>query len=386
MTDHESSGTPAGRLLSRVAGRLPGDRGDAVIAAAVAAKAALLGRALPSGATAAPVATPAPRRGEANEGRLPFVSPGVRVGAPLPAPSPFVGEWQAPKVSGTTDIASVYELGAGRDIVCGPDLIDELNAEYENKRIVPVPPVYDADALDTAARRRLEWVHNLIDLRDKRVLEIGCGNGFESWSAATNFGADAVGVDVTRYPHWDELRGPKLDLRMVDLSQENPFEPRSFDRIMSFTVWEHVAHPYALLEQAYELLRPGGLMFLRVNLFAGPQASHRYRDIYFPWPHLLFTDEVVREWDVRHGRPPIGHYWINRLTWRHYEAYFALLGFTLRHVKYDRVHIDEPFYKRFEHVLGQYPRWDLETDYFTAVLQRPRRRRKATSFATRSVR
>jgi SAM-dependent methyltransferase len=349
-----------------------------VVAAGIAAKAAVLGRPIR-------LAETSPAAAAVEERRLAFVSPGVRIGKPLPRRIPFDGEWRSPSVTGTTDISSIYELGAGRHVSYGPDLIDELNAEYASKPIVPVPPDYGAGTLDAAARRRLEWVHNMVDLRDKRVLEIGCGNGFEVWSAAHNFGADAagVGVGVTRYPHWDELRGPSVDLRLVDISAENPFEPRSFDRIMSFTVWEHVAHPYALLEQAYKLLKPGGLMFLRVNLFFGPQASHRYRDIFFPWPHLLFSDEAVRAWDERHGRPPIGQYWINRLSWHHYQTYFAHLGFVLRHVKCDRVAIDEPFYTRFEHVLGQYPRWDLETDYFTAVIQQPRRPKNRRSAASR---
>ncbi len=372
MVQDTSRGTRVGKAFAGVATRLPGCRGEALVAAAVAAKAAVLGRPVPEPAT-----EPAKHRALVDHSaRLPFVSKGVRVGAALKPPEPFEGDWRAPTVSGTTDVASIYELGEGHHVEYGPELIDELNLEYEAKPIVPKPPTYDAGTLDSSARRRLEWVHNMIDLRDKRVLEIGCGNGFEVWSAAQNFGADGVGVDVQKYKHWDELRGPKVDLRLLDLSAENPFEQRSFDRIMSFTVWEHVAHPYALLEQAYRLLRPGGLMFLRVNLFGGPQASHRYRDIYFPWPHLLFSDQVVREWDVQNGRPPVGHYWVNRLTWRHYEAYFALLGFTLRHVRFDRVPIDEPFYERFEHILGQYPRWDLETDYFTAVIQRPRRGKK----------
>ncbi len=34
---------------------------------------------------------------------------------------------------------------------------------------------------------------------------------------------------------------------------------------------------------------------------------------------------------------------------------------------------DEEFYRRFEDVLGRIPRWDLERDFFTAVLEKPGR-------------
>ena len=36
----------------------------------------------------------------------------------------------------------------------------------------------------------------------------------------------------------------------------------------------------------------GGLAWIKAN--RGPKASHRYRWVNFPWPHLLFTDEVFR--------------------------------------------------------------------------------------------
>jgi hypothetical protein len=120
------------------------------------------------------------------------------------------------------------------------------------------------------------------------------------------------------------------------------------------------------------VLKPGGLAWLHVNLYAGPKASHRYRQIFFPWPHLLFSDDVIREWDARHGRETRGSSWVNQLSWSQYERYLGEIGFRLRQLSFDEASWDEEFYRRFEDVLGRIPIRDLKRDFFTAVLQKPR--------------
>lgn len=80
---------------------------------------------------------------------------------------------------------------------------------------------------------------------------------------------------------------------------------------------------------------------------------------------------MVREWDVACGRRPIGHAWVNRLSWLHYEFYADQLGFEIAHRAFTETPIDEDFYTRFEDVLGRYPRADLRRDYFLLVLRKP---------------
>ena len=119
------------------------------------------------------------------------------------------------------------------------------------------------------------------------------------------------------------------------------------------------------------MLKPGGLAWIRANLFCGPQASHRYREINFPWPHLLFSEDVIRDWDVKHGRGPKGPAWVNRLTWDNYQRHIDEIGFRLRHVQFQEAEWDEEFYQRFEDILGRYAKRDLKRDYFLAVLEKP---------------
>ena len=64
-------------------------------------------------------------------------------------------------------------------------------------------------------------------------------------------------------------------------------------------VWEHMEHPYAAAVK--DLLRPGGDSLNKRQLVPWA-SSHRYRDVFFPWPHLLFDDDVFVEFHKGRGR------------------------------------------------------------------------------------
>lgn len=251
------------------------------------------------------------------------------------------------------------------------DLFEALNAEYASHPLVPEPTKRDSSSRAERARRRLETVHDSIGLTGQRVLEFGCGAGFEIWYLDHWFGADAVGVDVVEKAAWEGLRGPRTKLVLADLATEQPFPADHFDRIISFSVFEHVAHPFAALTELHRVLKPGGLAWISANLHRGPRASHQYRSVYFPYPHLLFQDDVFAEYFRRHDLPGHGASWVNRLTWAEYENHFERLGFRIRALRFTETPLDEAFYRRFEGILGRYPRWDLTKDFFQVVLEKP---------------
>jgi len=369
---------PAAKSVARfVARRLPPPRDKAFLPACARLRDLVLGRQppRPAPAAAAPPAAPTPP------------PPPPAAPRPVPvskAPSPFstlapvarlseeeVG-WRALPVvpAAAPGIPDVFNTGITEpryDI----ELLEQLNAEYADNPLVAHPPQYDAETLAANARRRALWVHNMIDLAGQRTLEIGCGNGYEVWHIGEHLAADAYGVDVVEYGVWKDLEGERVHYARADMTTDNPYGPDFFDRIYSFAVWEHVAHPYKMLEETYRVLKPGGLCWMRANLYPGPMASHRYRDINFPWPHLLFSEDVIKEWDRKHGHEHIGPAWVNRLSWYHYQYYFDRIGFRLRHLNFTETAIDEEFYTRFEDILGRYPRWDLSKDFFLAVLEKP---------------
>lgn len=334
---------------------LPAPRDEAAVRVAHAARDLLTGRAAPQ--------PPKPAKAKRN-----VSAPRLRR-----KPSPIdTSDWVAPPISSGHDVLTrvLYDTGATPptfDI----ELFEQLNAEYADKPIIAKPTSLVASDRIEAASRRIAWADRRMDLANKTTLEIGCSNGYETWLLAHNMGCDAYGVDVNARGAWDDLQGDKVHFECTDLTVDNPFENDKFDAILSYAVWEHVTHPRALLQETFNVLKPGGRAWIRANLYCGPQASHRYRDINFPWPHLLFSEDVIREWDVKHGRAPRGPSWVNRLTWDNYKAYVDEIGFELKHLDFQTPTWDEEFYQRFENMLGRWPKRDLNRDFVLMIIEKP---------------
>jgi len=249
------------------------------------------------------------------------------------------------------------------------ELFAALNEEYRNKRLVRKPPTYSAAVLKQRGRSRVKGLAARFGIAGKRLLEIGCGRGETCYAFATQHGCSVVGVDITEYPQWKAHQSPTLSLVRQDLSQEPvALAPSQFDFAYSNAVWEHVRHPFAMLKAVHALLKPGGTFYIVANLHRGPKASHRYREVFFPWPHLLFTDEVFERYYASIGKAPARAAWVNRLSIADYFLYFDLVGFERAEITYSTTPIDEQFYQRFSDILERYPRYDLERDFLHAVL------------------
>ena len=261
------------------------------------------------------------------------------------------------------------------------ELFLELNEEYsENSAaLAQVEAIRqkDADQFASSARRVTQVDKDLKFQSGMRVLEIGCGRGHLGAILKREYGCEVVGVDIRTYPDWDEFLDEGLDLRIHDISQMENDSLGTFDRIMALSVWEHLEHPYAALTAVKNLLRPGGesLAYIMANLYRGPKASHRYRDVLFPWPHLLFEDDVFVEFYKGRGRNNVRAAWVNKLTVAHYELYVRQLDFEVVRQWTTGTPIDEEFYERFIEKLGRYPQYDLEQNFiYLALGHRPEAR------------
>lgn len=249
------------------------------------------------------------------------------------------------------------------------ELFEQLNAEYAAKPSYVTPRQNDAESVRRRGERRADWLAVRFGVRGRRCLEIGCGRGEVTRALAAKYGAEVVGVDVQQYEEWQGPQPSGAVLRQLDISREPSAKLGKFDLIYSFSVWEHMRHPRSALKAVKRLAKRSADIYISANLHRGTQASHRYREVFFPWPHLLFTDEVFEQFYEKRGVKGRRAAWVNHWTAAEYLQCFAELGLSVIDCRYSKPPFDEAFYARFEDILSRYPRRDLERDFINVHLR-----------------
>lgn len=114
-------------------------------------------------------------------------------------------------------------------------------------------------------------LHEYNDFNCKRVLDVGCGNGYVLSKYAKE-GAEVYGIDITptaiqlcekRFDYF-ELKG---DFREAN-AEQLPFEDNYFDCVCSMGVLHHVPNTEKAISEIFRVLKPGGrliVMFYHKN-------------------------------------------------------------------------------------------------------------------------
>lgn len=113
---------------------------------------------------------------------------------------------------------------------------------------------------------RLDWIHALADLNQKRVLDVGCGGGILADSMARK-GADVTGIDLASKSlrvaqlHALETGTPNIQYREVSVEVLAQEQPASFDVLTCMEMLEHVPDPSSVVRACAELVKPDGWVF-----------------------------------------------------------------------------------------------------------------------------
>ena len=113
----------------------------------------------------------------------------------------------------------------------------------------------------------------MVSFAGARILDVGCGDGFIDLGLVRKLhpsllvGTDLFETDLDelRFLAREHLNEDLLDNLKFSVCTEQslPFPDSSFDVVMSWSVFEHVSDPVAVLRDIRRVLRPGGYMFLR---------------------------------------------------------------------------------------------------------------------------
>jgi 2-polyprenyl-3-methyl-5-hydroxy-6-metoxy-1,4-benzoquinol methylase len=139
------------------------------------------------------------------------------------------------------------------------------------------------------------------DLRDKDLLDIGCGWGGKAVWYAEHAGAHHVsGFDLPGTFDPEVARAFALERRVAEAcdfktgyAESIPYPDARFDVAMMDDVLEHVADPEAVLNECARVLRPGGMLIARFPSIRMIRAHHFDRAITLPGVHYLAS---MRTW------------------------------------------------------------------------------------------
>ncbi len=156
-----------------------------------------------------------------------------------------------------------------------------------------------------------------ITLEGRRVADIGCGDGIIDLGLALKGSPqELIGYDLMDVDTGALLRAARAAGVGSELPPEMRFERSQptaipapdayFDVVVTWSVFEHVDNPVAMLGEVRRVLKPDGFLFLQLwPFYDSEHGGHLWPHYEGAFPHLLRSDEeILREVEGRQGTDP----------------------------------------------------------------------------------
>lgn len=117
----------------------------------------------------------------------------------------------------------------------------------------------DIQAAQKSYAHYVQYIEHFVDLKEKTVLDVGCGNGWSSFLISER-AQMVTGMDVHRDNFEPELSQNLAYLQSSATQIKIPAE--TFDVVCTHECLEHVAQPQKALAELDRVLKPGGYLFI----------------------------------------------------------------------------------------------------------------------------
>ncbi len=199
------------------------------------------------------------------------------------------------------------------------------------------------NALDTLRRVFDNFDEEIVG---RRVLDFGCGNGFQACAMAKLGARQVIGLD-TNPKSIAHARALALEMGLCGKVEfgDTPkqFGAMQFDVVISQNSMEHFADPANVIEQMKHALAPGGKLFITFGPpWFAPYGSHMRFITPLPWVNILLPERTVMKIRARYIHDGAMRYedvegGLNKMTLRKFEKLMRESGMTITHCRYDCV-------------------------------------------------
>ena len=181
----------------------------------------------------------------------------------------------------------------------------------------------------------------------KRVVDFGCGVGYQSIGLVKKFGCSVVGIDSnenTLRMAIENAKDHKISSKELSFVEGISADMlNSFDVVISQNSFEHFANPAKVLNEMGSLLNESGIILLTFGPpWLAPYGSHMHFFCKVPWINILLPEKIVmkvrghfrsdganRYEDVESG--------LNRMTITKFESIVSSCNLTTTYRHYECV-------------------------------------------------
>ena len=174
----------------------------------------------------------------------------------------------------------------------------------------PTPERWWSDHYDAAAQQIVDFLDDAgIPLAGCALADVGSGDGIidlgvlHKAEPARIIGYDVNLTDREQLKQRAAAAGAGVDVPDDDvltfvesLPNKLPAADATFDMVFSWSTFQEVANPTALLAEVRRVLRPAGTFFLQIwPLYHSLHGGGLWESIREPFPHLRYSEQELRE-------------------------------------------------------------------------------------------
>lgn len=154
---------------------------------------------------------------------------------------------------------------------------------------------------ENSEEEKMDRAEGIIDLlveeglKDKKILDFGCGEGHAVKHASKQETKCSVGFDIIRSEKLKLLWENEEENYLLTTNLEKVKEKGLYDVIIIYDVLDHCDNPVDVLNEAKSLLNDNGTIYLRCHPWCSRHGGHLYRKINKAFIHVVFSDDELKE-------------------------------------------------------------------------------------------